>query len=61
MNTGNLILGIVIVASGVIGLIVAVALFMWAAVKDGEDNDATQARIRRGNGLGRDPLPPARE
>jgi hypothetical protein len=48
MNTGNLILGIAIVASGVIGLVVAIALFMWAAVKDGEDNDATQARIRAG-------------
>jgi nitrogen fixation-related uncharacterized protein len=48
MNTGNLILGIVIVASGVIGLAVAVVLFMWAAVKDGQDNDATQARVRDG-------------
>jgi hypothetical protein len=48
MNMGNMILGIVIVASGVIGLVVAVVLFMWAAVKDGEDNDAMQARVQAG-------------
>lgn len=41
-------LGIVIVASGVIGLAVVVVLFIWGAVKDGQDNDATQARIRDG-------------
>jgi hypothetical protein len=45
---GNLVLGIVIVASGVIGLAIAIPLFIWGAVKDGEDNDATQARIRDG-------------
>ena len=45
---GNMVLGIVIVASGVIGLAVVVVLFIWGAVKDGEDNDATQARIRDG-------------
>jgi hypothetical protein len=43
---GNMVLGIVIVASGVIGLAVVVVLFIWGAVKDGQDNDATQARIR---------------
>lgn len=43
---GNVVLGIVIVASGVIGLAIAIPLFIWGAVKDGEDNDATQARIR---------------
>jgi hypothetical protein len=45
---GNMVLGIVIVASGVIGLAVVVVLFIWGAVKDGEDNDATKARIRDG-------------
>ena len=43
-----MVLGIVIVASGVIGLAVVVVLFIWGAVKDGQDNDATQARIRDG-------------
>ena len=42
---GNMVLGIVIVASGVIGLAIAVPLFIWGAVKDGQDNDATQARM----------------
>jgi hypothetical protein len=45
---GNIVLGIVIVASGVIGLAIAIPLFIWGAVKDGEDNDATQARLRDG-------------
>jgi hypothetical protein len=48
MGMGNMVLGIVIVASGVIGLAVVVVLFIWGAVKDGEDNDATQARLRDG-------------
>jgi hypothetical protein len=43
---GNVVLAVVIIASGVIGLVVVVALFVWGAVKDGEDNDAAQDRIR---------------
>jgi nitrogen fixation-related uncharacterized protein len=45
---GNMVLGIVIVASGVIGLAIVVVLFIWGAVKDGQDNDAAQARIHKG-------------
>ncbi len=48
MGIGNVVLGIVIVASSAIGLAVVVVLFIWGAVKDGQDNDATQARIREG-------------
>jgi hypothetical protein len=50
---GNVVLAVVIIASGVIGLVVVVALFLWGAVKDGGDNDAAQERIRDG-----DPAPP---
>ena len=46
---GNVVLAVVIIASGVIGLVVVVVLFVWAAVKDGQDNDATQSRLRDGN------------
>jgi hypothetical protein len=43
---GNVILGVVIIASGVISLIVVVALVIWGAVKDGQDNDEAKARLR---------------
>jgi hypothetical protein len=46
---GNVVLAAVIIASGVIGLVVVVVLFVWGAVKDGQDNEATQRRIRDGN------------
>ncbi|HWB21324.1 MAG TPA: hypothetical protein VG652_00375 [Gaiellaceae bacterium] len=50
---GNVVLAVVIIASGVIGLVVVVALFVWGAVKDGEDNDAAQKRVSDG-----EPAPP---
>jgi hypothetical protein len=43
---GNIILGVVIIASGVISLVVVVVLFIWGAVKDGQDNDEAKARVR---------------
>ena len=47
---GNMVIAVVVIASGVIGLAVVVVLFVWGAVKDGEDNDATMARIRATQG-----------
>jgi nitrogen fixation-related uncharacterized protein len=48
-------LGIIILAVSVAGVVVALAAFVWAAKKDGEEDEATQRRlgIRRRTRLGR--------
>jgi hypothetical protein len=43
----SLAVGIVLVVLAVVSTIVVLALFVWAAVKDGQENDALQARIIR--------------
>ncbi|HWE83253.1 MAG TPA: hypothetical protein VG265_16500 [Gaiellaceae bacterium] len=40
-------LEIVVIAVTALTALVVVGLFIWGAVKDGEDNDAIQARIVR--------------
>jgi len=43
----SLALGIVVVAVGVVTSIAVFALFVWGAVKDGQDEAASQARMRQ--------------
>lgn len=52
MNTA---VGIVVLAVSVAGVVVAFAAFVWAAKKDGEEDERTQRRlgIRRRTRLGR--------
>ncbi len=38
---------LLIVAESVLTVVVVMALFVWAAVKDGQANDAVQARLLR--------------
>jgi nitrogen fixation-related uncharacterized protein len=47
--------GIVVLAVSIAGVVVAFAAFVWAAKKDGEEDEATQRRlgIRRRTRLGR--------
>ena len=47
--------GILVLAISLAGVIVVAAAFLWAAKKDGEEDDATQRRlgIRRRTRLGR--------
>ena len=42
---GNVVLDVVVIASGAIGAVVVVVMFVWAAVKDGQDNDEAHARL----------------
>jgi hypothetical protein len=39
-------LAIVLIASAVVSIVVVGVLFVWAARKDGEENDAVEARLR---------------
>ena len=41
---GNAVLAIVIIASGVIGIAIVVPLFIWAAIKDGDNPAALERR-----------------
>ena len=41
------VLGIVLLLVTAAGLIATLASFIWAAIKDGEDNDAVQSRLLR--------------
>jgi hypothetical protein len=43
----ELALGIVLIVITLAGALFVLGLFVWAAVKDGQDNDALQARIHR--------------
>jgi hypothetical protein len=43
----DLAFGIVLVVITAIGAAFVLGLFVWAAIKDGQDNDAVQARIHR--------------
>ena len=38
-------LEVLVVAESVLTVVLVLALFVWAAVKDGQANDAVQARI----------------
>ena len=43
----DLALGIVLVVVTAGGAVFVLGLFVWAAIKDGQANDAVQARIHR--------------
>ena len=43
----NLALGIVLIVVTAAGALFVLGLFIWGAIKDGEANDAVQARIHR--------------
>jgi hypothetical protein len=49
------IAGIVILVLGLVPVVIVIAFFVWAAIKDGEEDRALQARlgIRRRTRLGR--------
>jgi len=41
----SLAFGIVLVVVSVIATLIVLAMFVWAAYKDGQDNDAIQSRF----------------
>ena len=43
----ELAFGIVLILVTFVSAAIVVGLFVWAAVKDGQDNDAVQARLER--------------
>jgi hypothetical protein len=43
----ELALGIVVIVVTVAGALFVLGLFVWGAVKDGQANDAVQAKVRR--------------
>jgi hypothetical protein len=43
----DLAFGIVLILVTALSALVVVWLFVWAAVKDGQENDAVQAQLRR--------------
>jgi hypothetical protein len=43
----SLALGIIVVAVTAVTAVAVLALFVWGAVKDGQDEAAAQARLRR--------------
>jgi hypothetical protein len=43
----DLALGILLVVVSAAGALFVFALFIWAAIKDGEANDAMRARVHR--------------
>jgi hypothetical protein len=43
----ELALGIILIVVSAAGALLVFGLFIWGAIKDGEENDAIQAKIHR--------------
>ena len=43
----NLAFGIILLVVSVLSVAVVIGMFVWGAIKDGQDNDAVQGRIQR--------------
>ena len=43
----NIVLAVIVIAITVLTAVAVLALFVWGAVKDGEEEDRVQSRLRR--------------
>ena len=43
----NLAFGIILLVVSLLSVAVVIGMFVWGAIKDGQDNDAVHARIQR--------------